>query len=73
MLFIVTYNLILLAVTIHYYRLLLIITNNCFFLIDDSIDNFSEKISFLHWENDELDSEENRKYLCDLLLKSMPK
>ena len=36
-------------------------------------DDFLNKISFLHWENDELDSEENRKYLCDLLLKSMPK
>ena len=28
-----------------------IIINNSFFLIDDSIDNFSEKISFLHKKN----------------------
>ena len=28
-----------------------IITNNSFFLIDDSTDNFSEKISFLHKKN----------------------
>ena len=28
-----------------------IITNNSFFLIDDSIDNFNEKISFLHKKN----------------------
>ncbi len=28
-----------------------IITNNSFFLIDDSIDKFSEKISFLHKKN----------------------
>ena len=28
-----------------------IVTNNSFFLIDDSIDNFNEKISFLHKKN----------------------
>ena len=34
--------------------------------------DFLNKISFLHWESDELESKVNRKYLCDLLTKSIP-
>ena len=34
--------------------------------------NFLNKISFLHWESDELESKVNRKYLCNLLIKSIP-
>ena len=30
-----------------------------------------KKIAFLHWEYDELESKDNRKYLCDLLEKSI--
>ena len=34
-------------------------------------ENFLRKISYLHWSNKELESFENRKYLCKLLIKSM--
>ena len=36
-------------------------------------DDFLKKISFLHWENEELKSELTRKYLCNLLTESIPK
>lgn len=36
-------------------------------------EDFLKKISFLHWESDELDSSENKKYLYNLLIKSMSK
>ena len=32
---------------------------------------FLKKIAFLHWENDELDSNENKKYLCNLFMMSI--
>ena len=35
-------------------------------------DDFLKKIAYLHWENDELDSIENKKYICKLLEKSIP-
>ncbi len=41
-------------------------------LTDLDRDNFLKKIAFLHWENNELDSFENKKYLCNLLEKSNP-
>ena len=41
-------------------------------LTDLNRDIFLKKIAFLHWENNELDSFENKKYLCNLLEKSSP-
>ena len=41
-------------------------------LADLDRDIFLKKIAFLHWENNELDSFENKKYLCNLLEKSNP-
>lgn len=34
-------------------------------------ETFLKKIAFLHWEYDELESNDNRKYLCELLEKSI--
>ena len=34
-------------------------------------DEFLKKIAFLHWENNEFESEENKKYLCKLFEISM--
>ena len=36
-------------------------------------DDFLQKIAFLHWESEELKSLEIKKYLCNLLEKSIPK
>ena len=36
-------------------------------------DDFLRKIAFLHWETEELKSLEMKKYLCNLLEKSIPK
>ena len=36
-------------------------------------DDFLRKIAFLHWETEELKSSEIKKYLCNLLEKSIPK
>ena len=41
-------------------------------LSDLDRNEFLNKIAFLHWENNELESIENKKYLCTLLEKSVP-
>ena len=51
--------------------------NNSLSAIEDqkelNRDDFLRKIAFLHWETEELKSLEIKKYLCNLLEKSIPK